>query len=147
MLAFFMRTNLRTLNLGDDTLKLRILYLVCLLKRWTKTKTTVWFSFNSYYLDIGIQIQNSCSMCFVHSLIQFQYRIIDLNPKQIRLIAMVAVTKIGNPVYTNDFDRSVNKMKTVKIHKTIKIHDCRSRSVCSSFFSSFFLKTSCFSVQ
>lgn len=34
---------------------------------------------------------------------------------------MVAVTKIGNPVYTNDFDRGVNKVKTVKIHKSIKI--------------------------
>lgn len=28
---------------------------------------------------------------------------------------MVAVTKTENPVYTNDFDRSVNKVKTVKI--------------------------------
>lgn len=134
MLAFSMNTNLRTLNLGDGTLKLRILYLVCLLRTWTETKTTFWFSFNSYYSDRWILIQNSCSMCFVRSLIQFQYRFIVVNPNQIRLIAMVAVTKTGNPVYTNDFDKrlfSVNKVKTVKIHKSIKIHHCRSRSVCS----------------
>lgn len=73
-------------------------------------------------------------MCFVRSLIQFQYRIIDVNPNQIRLKAMVAETKTGNPVYTNDFDRglfSVNKVKTVKIHKSTKIPDCRSRNLCS----------------
>lgn len=56
---------------------------------------------------------------------------------------MVAVTKIGNPVYTNCFDRrlfSVNKVKTVKIHKSIKTHDCRSRSMCSSFFLNLLLE-------
>lgn len=30
---------------------------------------------------------------------------------------MEAVTKIENPVYTNDFDRSVNKVKTVNQSK------------------------------
>lgn len=61
---------------------------------------------------------------------------------------MVAVTKIGNPVNTDDFERSVNKMKTVKIQKSIKytIVDL-AVSVVLFFLFSFFLKTSCFSVQ
>lgn len=57
-------------------------------------------------------------MCFVRSLTQFQHSHGSSN-------------KDWKPAYTNDFDRSVNKVKTVKIHKSIKIHDCRSRSVCS----------------
>lgn len=53
---------------------------------------------------------------------------------------MVAVTKIGNPVNTDDFERSVNKMKTVKIQKSIKytIVDLAVSVVLFFFFLFFF---------
>lgn len=50
---------------------------------------------------------------------------------------MVAVTKIGNPVNTDDFDRSVNKMKRYKNQSKYTIV-VLAVSVVLFFFSFFF---------